>query len=122
MSFSFVRAFQGILWQSWGKGFEKKVFEEAAKTRVMSAGDDVGGGYWVPPQILADFIELLRPNIVVEQAGATVLDGLVGSPVEIPMQTGGATAYWVGENQDITESDLSAGQLRFEPHELGGTL
>lgn len=120
--FSFVKAFRGILWNQWGKGFEKKVFEEAGKTRVMSAGDDAAGGYWVPPQILADFIELLRPNIVVEAAGATVIDDLVGSPVEIPKQTGGSTAYWVGENQDLTGSDVTAGQLKLEPHELGALV
>lgn len=120
--FSFVRAFRGILWDQWGKGFEKRVFEEAGKTRVMSAGDDAAGGYWVPPQILADFIELLRPNVVVEAAGATVIDDLVGSPVEIPKQTGGATAYWVGENEDLTASDVTAGQLKLEPHELGALV
>lgn len=38
------------------------------------------------------------------------MTGLMG-PVEIPKQTGTSTAYWIGEQQTIPESDLTFGQI-----------
>lgn len=57
-----------------------------------------------------DFIEALRNTAKVFQLGARFMTGLMG-PVEIPKQTGVSTAYWVGENQVIPESDLQFGQI-----------
>ena len=54
--------------------------------------------------------------------GATLLDNLVGSPVEIPKQTGGATAYWVGENEPLTGSDQTLGQLQLTPKLVGALV
>ena len=44
-----------------------------------------------------------------------ILQGLV----EIPKQTGGATAYWPGENAAITGSDLTLDQLSLSPKAVG---
>jgi HK97 family phage major capsid protein len=57
-----------------------------------------------------DFIEALRNQAKVFQLGARFMTGLMG-PVEIPKQTGTSTAYWIGEGQAITESDLNFGQI-----------
>jgi HK97 family phage major capsid protein len=51
----------------------------------------------------ANFIELLRNKILVAQAGATVISGLVGD-VKIPRQSGGATHAWVAESGAASES------------------
>jgi HK97 family phage major capsid protein len=114
-SFSFIKAINAISTGDWSNaGFEKEMFDETAH-KAMSQGVDTAGGYVVPNQYIAELIELLRANTVVMESGATVLSGLTGSPVEIPKQTGGATAYWVGENAAITASDLTVGQIKMTP-------
>lgn len=57
-----------------------------------------------------DFIEALRNKAMVFQLGARFLTGLQG-PVEIPKQTGRTSAYWVGENSQIPETDMTFGQI-----------
>jgi len=113
--FSFAKAIYAIRTGDWSIApFEKAVFEETRK-KAMSTGTDSAGGYIVPTQYITDLIEMLRAESIVMALGATVLDNLTGSPVEIPKQTGGATAYWVGENAAITASDLTLGQLSMSP-------
>jgi HK97 family phage major capsid protein len=57
---------------------------------------------------------MLRNKMKVKQLGATVLSGLVGD-LAIPKQTGGATLYWVGEGESITESTPTFGQIALTP-------
>lgn len=59
------------------------------------------------------FIEMLRNRTALMRL-ATTMSGLVGN-VEIPKQTGGATAYWVGEGVDATEGTPTIGQLTMSP-------
>jgi len=117
--FSFLKAIRAIRWSDWkDAGFEKEVFDETRK-RAMSQGTDSAGGYLVPTQHIAELIEMLYDRAVCIALGATVLDNLTGSPVEIPKQTGGATAYWPGENAAITGSDLTLDQLSLSPKAVG---
>ncbi len=144
--FSFLKAVRGIVTNNWrGSEFEREVFRisdemnDVSKTdrdewqrslaandfeiRDMTTTDDVLGGYIVPTQILSDqFIELLRPEIVVEAMGATVLDDLDGAPVEMPKQVGGATAAWTPENASITSSDVSLGSINLTPRQLAAMV
>jgi HK97 family phage major capsid protein len=120
--FSFVRAINAIRTNDWsGAGFEKEVFDNTRK-KSMGTGTGSAGGYIVPTQYIAELIEMLREESVVIALGATVLDNLTGSPVEIPKQAGGATAYWVGENADITASSLTFGQLSFTPKSVAALV
>lgn len=59
------------------------------------------------------FIEMLRKRTTIMQL-ATTMAGLVGN-VDIPKQTGGATAYWVGEGVDATEDSPTVGQVSLSP-------
>jgi len=87
--------------------------------RDLTVGTDSAGGYTVSTDLLvANFIELLRNRMMVRQAGATVLAGLVGD-VAIPKQTGGATAYWVAESGAPTEGAQTFGQLALAPKTVG---
>jgi len=117
--FSFLKAIRAIRWSDWkDAGFEKEVFDETRK-RAMSQTTDSAGGYLVPTQHIAELIEMLYDRAVCIALGATVLDNLTGSPVEIPKQTGGATAYWPGENAAITDSNLTLDQLSLSPKAVG---
>jgi HK97 family phage major capsid protein len=59
------------------------------------------------------FIEMLRNRTTIMKL-ANTMGGLVGN-VEVPKQTGGATAYWIGEGDDATEGTPTIGQLALSP-------
>lgn len=59
------------------------------------------------------FVEMLRNRTVLMRL-ATTMRGLVGN-VSIPKQTGGASAYWVGEGVDATEGTPTLGQIGMSP-------
>ncbi len=87
--------------------------------RDLNVANATQGGNLVATELLSQsFIELLRNRMVVRQAGATILGGLVGD-IAIPRQTGGATAYWVAEGNAPTESQQAVDQVALTPHTVG---
>ncbi len=120
--FSLFKAIWAIKSNDWANaGFEKEVFTETRK-KAMAMGTGSSGGYIVPTIYLANIIELLRAEAVIGKMGATFLSDLQGSPVQIPRQSGGATAYWVGENSAITATDLTLEQLSLTPKKVGALV
>jgi HK97 family phage major capsid protein len=118
--FSLFKALYAIATGDWSQAqFEADVFRQ---TRDMATSPDSSGGYLVPAQAIPELIEMLRAEAVAFQMGATLLDNLTGSPVELPKQTGGATAYWVGENEALTGSDAALGQLQLTPKSVGALV
>lgn len=132
--YSLVRAINAAAVRDW-KGAElEREASEAVEQRTGKAAQGfyvpmdvqvekratMAAGYTVATDLLAaSFIDMLRNRPAVMQAGATFLGGLVGN-VAIPRQTAGATAYWVGENTDITgESHPTVDQVTMTPHALG---
>lgn len=140
--FSFMRAINALAnpsdrsaWEA--AAFEREVSEAAAAKagksargifvpaeilrhkRDLTVGTSTAGGNLVATDLMADsFIELLRNRSVVQRAGATVMNGLVGN-IAIPKQTGGATAYWVAESGAPTESQQTIGQVAMSPKTVG---
>jgi len=87
--------------------------------RDVTVASASGGGYLVATSNQS-FIDLLRNRSVAFRMGARPLTGLVGN-VNIPKQTGAATAYWLSsESTQITESQQTFGQLAFAPKTVGG--
>ncbi len=87
-------------------------------TRALQTNVFSGAGAVVGTSLLSgSLIELLRNNMVVMALGARSLSGLSGN-VAIPRQTGGGTAYWLGEGATVTESAQTVGQLSLTPHRL----
>ena len=83
--------------------------------RDLSVGTASAGGNLVATDLDAgSFIDLLRNASALDQAGATVLTGLVGN-VAIPRQSGAATAYWVAESGAPTESQQTVDQVSLTP-------
>ncbi len=90
-----------------------------AETRDLIKGTAAQGGYLVGTELLAaSFIDLLRNKMLVREAGATIMAGLVGD-IAIPRQTGGATGYWVAENGAPTESQQALDQVAMSPKTVG---
>lgn len=69
------------------------------------------------PLLSGSFIEMLRNRTTIMRL-AFVMGGLVGNP-DIPKQTGGATAYWIGEGSDATEGSPTIGQIGMSPKTVG---
>jgi HK97 family phage major capsid protein/HK97 family phage prohead protease len=72
------------------------------------------GGNTVQTQLLASsFIDILRNRTTIMQLG-TELGGLVGN-VDIPRQTTGASASWIGEDVDSTQEDIDFDLVSLRP-------
>jgi HK97 family phage major capsid protein len=137
-AYSLVRAINAAATGDWrGAELEREASEAVARQlgrspegffmpldvqrqkRDLTAGTDSAGGYFVDTELRSQsFIEMLRNRMMVKQAGATILGGLVGD-VAIPKQSGGATYYWVAESGAPTESAQTAAQVSLTPHTGG---
>ena len=88
-------------------------------TRDLIQGVAGDGGNLVATNLLSgSFIEALRANMVVKQAGALFLSGLVGE-VAIPAQNAVNSASWVAENAAVTEVNTTYRQVTMSPKTLG---
>lgn len=86
--------------------------------RMQSAGGAGKGAELVATELHAEmYIEALRAQAVVGQLGARMVSGLVGD-VDIPKQNGSATFYWVEEDGEATDSDLSFTTVQLRPKTL----
>lgn len=85
--------------------------------KALAEGTDSAGGYLVPVEHSGKLVELLRAKTAVRAAGATVIP-MGSDTLQIPAQTGGATAYWVAENAPITASDQTWGQIELQAKKL----
>lgn len=86
--------------------------------RDLVAGTDTAGGHTVSTDLLAgNFIELLRNKAIMMQLG-TSLTSLNGN-IAIPRMTGGASAYWVAESGEPTESQQAFDQVTLSPKTVG---
>lgn len=87
--------------------------------RDLSVTTSTAGGDLVATDLLAaSYIELLRNKSALFALGAQSLTGLVGN-IAIPRATGSATAYWVGEASNVTESDQAFDQVSMSPKSVG---
>ena len=86
------------------------------KTRDMNTSDD---NELVATNLMAaDFIDVLRNQSSVMQAGARMMPGLVGN-VSIPKKTAAATAAWIStEGGAATESEMTLGSVTMSPKTL----
>jgi len=87
---------------------QRSEFARADLTTTTAAG-------LVATQHLASsFIDILRNKARVIALGAISLSGLVGN-VSIPKRTAAATAYWIAEGGDTTESSPTIGSVTMSP-------
>lgn len=83
---------------------------------VQSAG---AGASLVNQQLRPDmFIDVLRNALVLAQAGATVLTGLVGDQ-KIPRKSAAASAGWTNGEVAVANSEMTLEQLTLTPRTVG---
>ena len=135
--YSIVKAIKAMATGNWsGAELEKEASDEISRKtgktprgiyipsdlrwkRDLIQGVAGDGGNLVATNLLAgSFIEALRANMVVKQAGALFLSGLVGD-VAIPAQNAVNSASWVGENSAVTEVNPTYRQVTMAPKTLG---
>jgi HK97 family phage major capsid protein len=90
------------------------------KTAMSYLTDSIGGTL-VPPPVMGELIELVRPRECLMQAGATSVPIPANGKIAWPRQTGPTTFYWVGENTAVTESNPTTGQVTMQAKK-GGVL
>lgn len=140
--FSITKAIRAALPRDLGGGDVDAGFEREISAEVQRRSGRTFQGIAVPDQVflterrtllvgssmvdmvpnphMADrFIDRLRNALKIGQLGATVLDGLVGSPIDIPRQTGSSTAQWVAEDGSLTETDASFDDVNLTPKTVG---
>ena len=79
-------------------------FAAGKRAADLTAASATAGSDLIATDLLSgSFIDLLRKKSAILRSNPTMLGGLVGN-IAIPRQTGGATAYWVGEDSAPTQS------------------
>jgi HK97 family phage major capsid protein len=96
--------------KAWGSQELANEWREAHE-KALGTADPTQGGFLVPTQVSQDVIELLRPAAVVRSLGPLTIP-MAGGKLEIPRITSGATASYVGENNNIGKSEERFGMLR----------
>jgi len=131
-NYSLLRAINAAARSDWrNAGLEREASEAIAKklgreargffvpydvlSRDLTVGNSAQGGSLVGTDHLAgSFIDLLRNRMMVTSLGAQLIPGLVGD-LKIPKLLGGATAYWLGEDEDVTGSTPGTGDVELSP-------
>ena len=138
--FSIVKAIQASASGNWNEaGREREVSQELSRQygqrspqgvlvpnqswqkRTFVASSAGAGGNIIATDVLADqFVDALRPHSVVMEAGATVMNGLVGN-VSIPKRATSSTAEWFGADDAdaLTESTGSFSTVSMSPKTIG---
>lgn len=78
--------------------------------RALMAGVGPSGGFLVPPDYVAELIEVLRPMTVVRASNPRMIEMPRGT-MQMPRQTQAATATYSGETTAIPVSQQSVGQI-----------
>lgn len=77
---------------------------------------DQGGSLHARETVSSDLIDFLRPaSVFLRMPGSRQISGY-GSKLVVGRLDSGATAYWVGENEAATTSDVGTGQLVLGAH------
>ena len=107
--------------KAYGRSAQGILVPADVLSRVFEVGTSQNGATLVGTDHRADmFIEMLRNRSTIMNLGF-IMDGLVGD-AEIPKQTGGATAHWLGEEEDVPALSPATGQLKLSPKTVGGRV
>lgn len=86
--------------------------------KTLSWLNELTGGALVAPPEQGELIELLRNKEACVNAGARVVPLPPQGRMRYPRQTAASLTYWVGENQQITSSDIGTGDISLQAKKL----
>jgi HK97 family phage major capsid protein len=90
--------------------FAKKEWGDGEIVKALEATDAEAGGVLIPPGFSMEVIELLRERAVVRSMNPTMVPMPNGS-MQFPKLTGGATAGYIGESQNLPATEQTFGQI-----------
>jgi HK97 family phage major capsid protein len=96
--------------------FTVPLFESRAAGQTVTEDAGAYGGNTVATELRGP-IDYLRPMPVVEKLGAVFLTGLQGN-VEFPKSSGGVTASWEGEVDEVANTKTAWGKIAMAPRRL----
>ena len=99
----------------------KDVYRDEEVSKALAESVFEGGGAIVPDEYVAEVIDLLRAQTVVRALGARPMPMNSGS-LTMPYLAKGTTAYYVGENKNITVSEPEFGQLQLSAKKLAALV
>lgn len=85
---------------------------------AMESSSFADGGFLVPVVYVPDLIELLRAESVIRRMAGLRTPPLVNGNLTLPKQTGGASAYYIGEGENIPPSQATGGQRKWTAKKL----
>lgn len=88
------------------------------RTKTLSYIDTLTGGALIAPPDFGEIIELLRSKEACVQAGARTVPLPPQGRMKFPRQTAPSLAFWVGENQQITDSNIGTGEINLSAKKL----
>ncbi|MDD5016538.1 MAG: phage major capsid protein [Eubacteriales bacterium] len=91
--------------------------EVKALLKQLSATTPSEGGLLITEQYSRDIIPLLLSKVAIMELGARRIP-MPGGNLNIPKLTGGATSYYVGENQNATKSQQTFGNVKLSSKKL----
>lgn len=101
-------------------GVLKRPGDMTLEQLAQVGGINTAGGYLVPPQLLNAIIDLREQYGVFRQNVRVI--SMSSDNVMVPRRTGGLTAYFVGENAEITASEKSWDQVQLTAKKLGALV
>jgi len=103
--------------QNSSKGMYPEDKEVHALLKQLSATTPSEGGFLIGEQYSAEIIPLLLSKTAVMELGARHIPMPNGN-LNLPKLTGGATSYYVGENQNATKSQQAFGNVKLSSKKL----
>jgi len=98
----------------WGEGAESIV-------KALEASDAESGGVLIPTQWSGEFIELLKERTTVRRLGPRVIPMPTGS-MQMSKLTGGATAGYIGESQNLPVTEQTFGNINLTWKKLAALI
>lgn len=85
---------------------------------VLTTAPAAGPGGNLLATTTGPIIDRVRPTLVTESLGATVLPGLVGN-LNLPRVKSSGQSFWVPEHGNVQRSDMTFDKLSMGPHTVG---
>jgi HK97 family phage major capsid protein len=100
----------------------KKSFgPESIEAKALAAQDAAGGGFLIRDELAAEIIEFLRPMSAVRQLNP-VMSPMDAGTNRLPRITGGASATYIAENQNLVATQPTFGVVQPVAKKLGGLV
>lgn len=96
----------------------KMLQQQGYSGKALSWLNELTGGALVAPPEQGELIELLRNKEALVNAGARTVPLPAQGRMQFPRQTSASTAYWVGENAPIPDSNIGTGTVTLQAKKL----